>query len=81
MQSMTLLSDFARGGTLVIASLHDLTLAARHASRMIVVVDGAVTDDAKLLTEETIHRAFGVTALMTGQGDSRAFTLLSPSEK
>jgi len=81
MECMRLLSEFARAGTLVIASLHDLTLAARYPSRVIVVVDGAVTDDAKLLTAETIHRAFGVTALLTGQGDSRAFTLLSPSEK
>jgi iron complex transport system ATP-binding protein len=81
MQSMRLLSDFARTGTLVIASLHDLTLAARYPSRVIVVVDGAVMEDGDLLTEETIHRAFGVGAILTGQGDSRAFTLLSPSEK
>ncbi|HKU53951.1 MAG TPA: ABC transporter ATP-binding protein [Rhizomicrobium sp.] len=81
MQSMRLLADFAQHGTLVIASLHDLTLAARYPSRVIVVVDGAVLNDADLLTEETIHRAFGVTALLTGQGDSRSFTLLSPSEK
>ena len=81
MASMRLLSDFARGGALVIASLHDLTLAARHAGRVIVVVDGAVINDADLLTEETIHRAFGVRALASGAGDSRAFTLLSPSEK
>jgi iron complex transport system ATP-binding protein len=81
MASMQLLSDFARGGALVIASLHDLTLAARHASRVIVVVDGAVINDADSLTEETIHRAFGVRALASGLGDSRAFTLLSPSEK
>jgi len=81
MECMRLLSDFAKGGTLVIASLHDLTLAARYPGRVIVVVDGAVTNDADLLTEEMIHRAFGVTALLTGQGDSRAFTLLSPREK
>ena len=81
MECMRLLSEFAKGGTLVIASLHDLTLAARYPSRVIVVVDGVVTDDAKLLTAETIHRAFGVSAFLTGQGDSRAFTLLSPSEK
>jgi len=81
MASMQLLSDFARAGALVIASLHDLTLAARHASRVIVVVDGAVINDAVSLTEETIHRAFGVRALASGLGDSRAFTLLSPSEK
>jgi iron complex transport system ATP-binding protein len=81
MECMGLLSEFAKGGTLVIASLHDLNLAARYPSRVIVVVDGAVTNDTDLLTEEMIHRAFGVTALLTGQGDSRAFTLLSPSEK
>ena len=81
MECMRLLSEFASAGTLVVASLHDLTLAARYPGRVIVVVDGAVTNDTDLLTEEMIHRAFGVTALLTGQGDSRAFTLLSPSEK
>jgi len=81
MQCMTLLSRFAREGMLVIASLHDLTLAARHATRVIVLVDGAVLSDADSLTEELIHKAFGVRAMATGAGDSRGFTLLSPSEK
>ena len=81
MASMRLLSDIARRGTLVIASLHDLTLAARHASRVIVLVDGAVLGDTDLLTEELVHRAFGVRSMASGQGDSRSFTLLSPSEK
>jgi iron complex transport system ATP-binding protein len=81
MACMTLLSRFAAGGALVIASLHDLTLAARHCSRVIVLVDGGVVGDAGLLTEELVHRAFGVRSLITGQGDSRSFTLLSPSEK
>jgi iron complex transport system ATP-binding protein len=81
MQCMTLLKDFAREGTLVIAALHDLTLAYRYASRAIVVVDGAVAFDADSLTEEIIHRAFGVAAQAVGAGDSRGFTLLSPSEK
>jgi iron complex transport system ATP-binding protein len=81
MNSMRLLCDIARGGTLVIASLHDLTLAVRHCSRFILLVDGTVTADTELLTEELVHRAFGVRALLTGKGDSAAFTLLSPSEK
>ena len=81
MQSMQLLSDIARGGTLVIASLHDLTLAARYPSRVIVLVDGSPVGDTDLLTEELIHRAFGVKAMLSGAGDSRSFTLLSPSEK
>jgi iron complex transport system ATP-binding protein len=81
MACMTLLSRFAAAGTLVIASLHDLTLAARHCSRVIVLVDGGVIGDTELLTAELVHRAFGVRSLVTGQGDSRSFTLLSPSEK
>ena len=81
MASMRLLSDIARRGTLVIASLHDLTLAARHASRVIVLVDGEVVGDTDSLTEELVHRAFGVRSRASGQGDSRSFTLLSPSEK
>jgi len=81
MASLQLLSRFAQNGTLVIASLHDLTLAARYPGRVIVLVDGAVIGDRDSLTEELIHRAFGVTAFLTRQGDSRAFTLLSPSEK
>jgi iron complex transport system ATP-binding protein len=79
--SMQLLSDFARTGALVIASLHDLTLAARYPSRVIVLVDSAVAADTDLLTEELVHRAFGVRVLVTGQGDSRALTILSTSEK
>jgi iron complex transport system ATP-binding protein len=81
MASMKLLLDFARAGALVIASLHDLTLAARHASRVVVLVDGGVIGDVDSLTEELIHRAFGVRAVAAGAGDSRSFTLLSPSEK
>jgi iron complex transport system ATP-binding protein len=81
MQCMQLLKDFARNGTLVIAAVHDLTLAYRYATRAIVVVDGAVMFDADSLTEEIIHSAFGVRALAVGAGDSRGFTLLSPSEK
>ena len=81
MESMELLSRFARGGKLVIASLHDLALAARYPSRVIVLVDGRVAGDTDLLTEELVHSAFGVTAVLAGQGDSRTFTLLSPREK
>jgi iron complex transport system ATP-binding protein len=81
MQSMQLLKDVAQNGTLVIAALHDLTLAARYAHRVIVVVDGQLAGDTDSLTEELIHRAFGVRAITVGSGESRSFTLLSTSEK
>jgi ABC-type cobalamin/Fe3+-siderophores transport system ATPase subunit len=66
---------------LVIVSLHDLTLAARYPRRVIVLVDGALVGDTNSLTEELVHKAFGVTGVLMGEGDSRSFTLLSPSEK
>ena len=81
MQSMALLTRFAAAGKLVIASLHDLTLAARHAGRIVALVNGGIVEDADSLTETLIHRVFGVAAARTGQGDSLSFTFLSPSEK
>ena len=81
MAMMRLLSTTARNGTLVIASLHDLTLAGRHASRILALVDGALVSDTEILTEELIHRVFGVASHVSGKGDSLALTLLSPSEK
>jgi len=80
-QSMELLLEIARSGTLVIASLHDLTLAARYPRRVLVLVDGTLIGDTQLLTEELVHRAFGVKGVLMGEGNSRSFTLLSPSEK
>jgi iron complex transport system ATP-binding protein len=81
MAMMTLLSQQAARGRLVIASLHDLTLAARHATRIVALVDGVLVSDANSFTEELIHRVFGVRSMMSGKGDSVALTLLSPSEK
>jgi iron complex transport system ATP-binding protein len=81
MAMMTLLSQQAAQGRLVIASLHDLTLAARHATRIVALVDGALVSDTNSLTEELIHKVFVVRSMLTGKGDSVALTLLSPSEK
>lgn len=76
--SMRLLRDFAARGALVIASLHDLTLAARYAARAVVVVDGAVMADAQSLTAAIVHKAFGVPARIEGEGESCIVNLLSP---
>jgi iron complex transport system ATP-binding protein len=81
MTMMRLLTHIAARGTLVIASLHDLTLAARHATRIVALVDGGVAADTEALTEELIHRVFGVRSLLHGKGDSLGLTLLPPSEK
>lgn len=78
---MELLAAQARAGRLVVAALHDLTLAARYASRIVILVDGRLVADADSLTESLIHRAFGVVALKAGEGNSLGFTIVSTSEK
>lgn len=81
MATMKLLSAEAARGKLVIASLHDLTLAGRHATRLAALVDGRLVADTETLTEELIHKVFGVASHVSGKGESLALTLLSPSEK
>jgi iron complex transport system ATP-binding protein len=66
------LRAFVRSGKLVIASLHDLTLAARYASRVIALRDGQVEGDGKpetVLTTSLIRRVFEAeNAVLTGPG-------------
>lgn len=55
----------ARAGQAVLVSLHDLTLAARHADRVVVLDAGRVVADARpvdALTREVMKRVFGLSA-------------------
>lgn len=55
----------ADGGQAVLASLHDLPLAARFAHRVAVLDHGSVAADAPplaALTPEVLHRVFGLSA-------------------
>ena len=70
----------ARSGTLVIASLHDLTLAARHATRIVALVDGGLWS-TRFAHRRTYPQGVWRALPVSGKGDSLAFTLLSPSEK
>jgi iron complex transport system ATP-binding protein len=63
------LQGLARAGKLVIASIHDLTLAGRYASRIFALADGRVLGDGatqSTLTPELIHAAFDVAACVSG---------------
>ncbi len=65
------LRKLAAGGKLVIASVHDLTLAGRYASRVLALKDGKVEGDgptASTLTPELIRSAFEVRASVSGAG-------------
>jgi iron complex transport system ATP-binding protein len=66
------LQSFARAGRLVIASLHDLTLAGRYASRIVALRDGKVECDGppdQILTPALIRKVFDVESnVSTGRG-------------
>jgi iron complex transport system ATP-binding protein len=67
------LQALARAGKLVLASIHDLTLAGRYASRIFALSNGRVEGDgptAATLTPQLIRSAFEVDACVGGSGTS-----------
>lgn len=63
---LTLLGQTAAAGTTVLAVLHDLTLAARFASRVVVLDGGRIVADGapgKVLNDALLGRVFGIRAL------------------
>ena len=65
------LRSLAAGGTLVIAALHDLTLAARYASHVLALREGGVAAEgpmAQTLTSDLLRAIFDVEACISGQG-------------
>jgi iron complex transport system ATP-binding protein len=63
--TMACFAGLAQGGTSVIVSLHDLGLAARHCTRLLVVDDGGLVADGApqtVLTPDLLRDVFGITA-------------------
>ena len=65
--AMARLKAWADSGHTVIASLHDLTLAARHGSRILALKNGRVAGEGAL-TAPLIREVFGVEAVLRGEG-------------
>ncbi|MBN8773938.1 MAG: hypothetical protein J0J02_07650 [Thiobacillus sp.] len=68
---MARLASLARDGRLIIASIHDLTLAARYATHVAILRDGkllAQGPTASTLTASCINTAFDVEACVHGTG-------------
>lgn len=64
---MELLAREADGGALVVAVLHDLTMAARYCSRLLLMDGGRLVADgapAEVLTEERLRSVYGITAMI-----------------
>lgn len=69
---MDLLRRATRGGSAVLAILHDLTLAARFADRVMVMDRGRIVADAPpvdALSSARIAEVFGVDAIMVDTGE------------
>lgn len=67
------LRSLAKDGKLVIASLHDLTLAARFSTRVLAMKDGRLIADgptAETLTAELLSEVFEVDACVNGEGEA-----------
>ena len=63
--TMQVFADLAAAGRSTLVSLHDLGLAARHCTRLILLAEGGILADGTpkdVLTDTLMARAFGVTA-------------------
>lgn len=64
---MTLLAREAQGGALVVAVLHELTMAARYCDRLLLIDHGRLIADgtpAEVLTPDRLRAIYGIEALV-----------------
>ena len=69
---MDMLRAEAAGGALVIAVLHDLTLAARYCDRLLLIDAGQIVADGtptEVLTAERLRAVYGIDARVETEGD------------
>lgn len=79
---MELLQSEARAGGLVIAVLHDLTMAARYCDRLVLIDSGTVVADgtpAEVLTSANLKSVYGIDARVELTGDWPTITTLGRS--
>ncbi|WP_342248843.1 ABC transporter ATP-binding protein [Sphingomonas sp. OTU376] len=79
---MELLQSEARAGGLVIAVLHDLTMAARYCDRLVLIDGGTVVADgtpAEVLTPANLKSVYGIEAKVELSGDWPTITTLGRS--
>jgi iron complex transport system ATP-binding protein len=75
------LRRLAETGKLVVASLHDLTLATRYATRIVAMHEGQVIADGtpgEILTPRLLYELFDVDARINGEGERAIVDFLPP---
>lgn len=78
---MALFAGLARQGRTVIASIHDLTLAARYCQRLVLMDGGRIVADgspAEVLTPTRLTAAFGVSGTFVPTPAGPVFVSLPP---
>jgi iron complex transport system ATP-binding protein len=76
------LAGLAAGGKLVVAAVHDLTLAVRHTTHLLALNNGrlaAFGPTRAVLTPALIREVFGVRATITGSGPDAYVDLRAPA--
>ncbi|WP_146344072.1 ABC transporter ATP-binding protein [Phaeobacter marinintestinus] len=74
--TMDVFSGLARDGHSVLVSIHDLGLAARHCTRLLMINRGRLVADgppAQVLTPENVEQVFGVSAFFQHTPDGPVF--------
>ena len=72
LQMMELLSAHAKQGGSVLAALHDLSLAARFCSRLVLIHHGKIVADGQpieVLTTENLEKVYGISAYIDCRDD------------
>ena len=83
LDAMARLRGLADTGVLVIAAVHDLTLAARFATRLVALRDGRLVADgatAQVLTPALVRGVFDVEASVSGHGAAARIDFIGPPQ-
>jgi iron complex transport system ATP-binding protein len=81
LEIMTLLGAQARAGALIVAVLHDLSIAARFCDRLLLLDQGRLVADGTpdaVLTDDRLAAVYGITAW---RGDMHGQPMLVPFER
>ncbi len=81
LHAMEVLKAASEAGALVIVVLHDLSIAARHATRVLLLNEGKVSADgepAATLSSETLRKSFGIDAFI---GDHAGAPVILPLKR
>lgn len=81
--TMKTFAELAKAGRSIVVSLHDLGLAARHCTRLLLLSDGAIVADGPpgdVLTVDRMEKVFGIRALYLETADGPVFQPLEVIE-